>query len=381
MRKLLFVLAVVPLLFAWPASQANEKNAAAELAAGAMAKRRLSISRLADVDAAAGMFDPSIAEDPKGRLWMSYSTVVPSREFDTRFNAVSTRLARSDDGGSSWVDEGAVNVSREQPLPWPHNKLHARWEHEVSRIAYDPWSPPESRWKLLWHRYLRVYDGKGPDSVPLFEHGWIELKSAADPAGKWSEGRKLFVGAIYNNDNNNTIGKPEIRLDKLGRAMAKCPAFTEPGMVAREEGIYVALTCPTGKNNGEVVLLRCAHDFGSCEYRGALLRDDDARRLDIGASGFSGTDLVERDQNVYVVASPTRQPGDVYMGCVFYKVESLADARVAPKPVLEVSGAKGSFNGACGYAGARSKAGVFFGQYMPTQKHKFQVFETGMHPR
>jgi hypothetical protein len=83
---------------------------------------------------------------------------------------------------------------------------------------------------------------------------------------------------------------------------------------------------------------------------------------------------------VYLVATPTEQPGDQYRGCVFYRVESLADARVMPEPVRRVDGTPGSFNGACGYAGARSRSGIFSSQFAPGEKQAFQIFATGLHP-
>ncbi|MBP6903002.1 MAG: hypothetical protein KBC73_23115 [Burkholderiaceae bacterium] len=346
--------------------------------AAAEGGKRLAVQRLAEADAPVGIFDPSFADDGRGRLWMSYSTVVADKTHGIKFNSINTRLAVSGDGGKTWEDQGLVNAARDQALPWPHNKLAARWEYEVSRLQRDPWASEATRWKLLSHRYLRVYDGKGPDSVPLFEHGWIELRTAAEPRGPWSEPRKLFVGSVYNKNNDNTIGPPEMRLDQQHKALAKCPAFTEPGMLAREEGLYVALTCPTRKDNGEVALLRCDHELGRCDYRGALLRDADARKLGGGVSGFSGTDLIERDGQAFVVATPTKQPGDTYHGCAFYRISSLDPAQVQAEPALRVSGPAGSFNGACGYAGA---AGVFLSQYTPAEAQKFQIHITGQQPR
>jgi hypothetical protein len=342
---------------------------------------RLSIAGLGDA-APAGIFDPSFAREGDQHLWMSYSAVQPHRTFGKAFNAVSTRVARSDDDGETWVDAGEVNAAREQPLPWPHNKLNAMWEHEVSRLLYDPYARPPERWKLLWHRYLRVYDGKSPESTPLFEHGWIELRHAARPTGPWSPRRKLFAGRGYNRTNNNTIGPPEFRLDKLApgkNQLKRCAAFTEPGMIARKEGIYVVLKCATGKPDGQVALLRCDHDFKHCEYRGALLHDEEAARFGEGLSGFSGTDIIDSDGQAYVVATPTRQPGETYHGCLFFKITSLADATVDPEPVLRVRGEPGSFNGACSYAGADSPGGIYYSQYSPAGPDHFRVFKSGKH--
>lgn len=377
---LTFFLAAAGCAVSQPAEQAQQAQPAQDLAGkGQVQQEQIQIAALG-AKADAGIFDPSFALDENGRLWMSYSAVQASPKFGKAFNAASTRVARSDDGGETWTDVGVVNAAKKQPLPPPNAKLNAQWMHEVSRILYDPYAPASERWKLLWHRYLRVYDGKSADSVPLFEHGWMELRSAASPTGPWSGGRKLFAGRGYDKTNDNTIGPPEIRLDQLAPGkdrLGRCVAFTEPGMIARPEGVYVTLKCATGKPTGQVALLRCDHGFGSCTYLGRLLRDAEAARFGSGFSGFSGTDLVESNGKPYLVATPTRQPGETYHGCLFFAVTSLEDARVNPEPVLRVDGAPGSFNGACGYAGGDSGPGVFYSQFAPTASAPFRVYKAG----
>jgi len=96
-------------------------------------------------DGAGGIYDPSLAEDGSERLWMSYSAVQPSPIHGLAFNAISTRVAYSDNRGRDWTDAGVVNASAAVQLPPPHQRLAARWEHEVSRLLYDPWAPPPER--------------------------------------------------------------------------------------------------------------------------------------------------------------------------------------------------------------------------------------------
>lgn len=344
--------------------------------------QRLAVAGLAH-GAEAGIFDPSFTRDDQGRMWMSFSTVSPDPTYGTKFNFISTRLAMSKDNGATWTDQGAVNPATDQPLPPPHDRLKARWEHEVSRVLYDPYAETGTRWKLLWHRVLRVYDGKSPDSAPLFEHGWMELRTAPDAVGPWSRGRKMFVGFAYNDDNDNNLGAPEMRLNKMkinGVKMKGCAAYTEPGMVAREAGIYVALRCATGKPNGQIALLLCDHEFRDCDYRGPLLKDEEAPRFGGRLSGFSGSDLVDTGDKVYLVVTPTEQPGEIYRGCLFFEVVSLDQATINPEPALRVDGKPGSFNGACGYAGKGSAGGVYLSEYSPEGPAHFRVFKTGVAP-
>lgn len=335
-------------------------------------------------DGAGGIYDPSLAEDGSERLWMSYSAVQPSPIHGLAFNAISTRVAYSDDRGRDWTDAGVVNRSTDVRLPPPHDRLAAKWEHEVSRLAFDPWAPEPLRWKLLWHRYLRVHDGQAPDSAPLFEHGWIELKTAPDPRGPWSAGRKLFAGSHYNRANDTTIGPPELRLDRLfsgAAALGDCLAFTEPGAFARADAVYVSLKCATGRPTGKVVLLACRRDFRACDFKGIFLRDADAARFGRGYSGFSATELVAHGERVFLAVTPTREPGESYHGCLFFEVAALDRARLRGlEPQLVVSAGEGVINGACGYTPGAAD-GVYLSRYFPGTAQPFRIVRTGVHPR
>jgi len=347
--------------------------------------KQMHVSRLGP-EAAGGIFDPSIVDDGSGTLWMSYSTVQPSARFGKVFPQIGTRIASSTNGGLDWTDAGvAVAPPQEVKLPPPHDKLNAYWVNEVSSLAYDPHARPESRWKLLWHRYLRVYDGKAPIAARLFEHGWISLRSAPSPKGPWSPERKLMVGSGYSDNNNNTIGPPEMRLDKLfpGRdKLGRCLVYTEPSMLARPEGIYVGFHCATGGSDGRIVLLRCDHEFRSCSYQGAFLEDNEADRYGKNFSGFSATEMVARGNRTYLIVTPTRNPGSLYAGCLIFEVESLERAKLKSsggKPALldQVHGDEGTFNGACGYIPGSRGGGIVFGQYWPDEQQQFRLFRSG----
>lgn len=336
--------------------------------------------------ASGGIYDPSLAEDDTGKLWLSYSAVKPSARFGKAFNHVSTRIAYSTTAGDQWTDAGVINAAEEIQLPFPHSRLHAVWEHEVSSLAFDKHAPPASRWKLLWHRYLRVYDGSAPDSRPLFEHGWIGLKTAADPRGPWSKERKLLVGRMYNDNNDNTIGPPEMRLDRLypdRDELGKCQAFTEPGMLVKKNGIYVSLKCATGGSNGRVVVLRCDHDFQSCAYSGTPLKDVDARRYG-EYSGFSATDLADTGKRLLLIVTPTRQPAETYHGCLIFELESLDPARLKggaeAKPIDFVAGTPDAIGGACAYSPKAGRSGVIYSEFVPDKQPHFRMFRTHRHP-
>ncbi len=136
----------------------------------------------------------------------------------------------------------------------------------------------------------------------------------------------------------------------------------------------MALTCHTGRDS-KVILLGCDHALQKCDYKGTLLTSDMARELGDGLSGFSGTDLVEHGSLAYIVATPTRQPGDVYQGCAFYKIKDLEQAHVEPKPSQYIQGKPGSFNGACGYI--ENVGGIYLSQINTASLPIFRISKTG----
>src|SRR5262249_54176872 len=119
-----------------------------------------------------GMFDPALEGDPDGKtLWMSYSS--GASDF-----SISTRLARSNDHGQTWADQGLVIFQGSVvALPAPVNT--GIWQYEVSNLVYDQDAPSSERWKAVAFRYL-VAAGQH-----LYQHSWIALKTSASVTSGW----------------------------------------------------------------------------------------------------------------------------------------------------------------------------------------------------
>jgi hypothetical protein len=343
-----------------------------------------------------GVFDASLAKDPGStRLWMSYSAVDPSRAWPAQnVDVVTTRLAYSDDAGSTWTDSGAlVNGPLDVQLPLAPPDDAGSWTNEVSSLVYDPGASADARWKLLWHHYLLV------DGDRRFEHGWLGLKAAATPEGLASATEvKLFAGAGYDtaNDTQGGVtgspvgGAPAVRLDTRHADLSGC-VFTEPDLHATAAALYVSLHCAKVDGSGEnlVVLLRCDSpcDFGdsaSWSYRGTLLRNADAAALGFDG-GFSATELFDAAGGTYLVVTPVSTapfPG-YYNGCRVYRFQSLDPAVLqgasgAPAVVGSVGGTAGSFNGACTYHRDGTAGGVVYGEFFPTEVERFRLFRSGI---
>jgi hypothetical protein len=326
-----------------------------------------------------GIFDPAPMSDGTASLWMSYSMVRPSPNLAS-MNQVRTRIASSADSGRTWTDLGVdpngLGYDDFEVPDGSGGRLWATWRYEVSRLLHDPDDIPGRRWKLLWHRVLAIGSG------PIFPDSWIGISTAPAITGPWSAERKLFTGSSYNGaDMDAFIGPPEFPLAALsGAQLGGCAVPTEPGMLARADGIYVSLQCaPAGK----IVLLRCDRAFSTCSYLGDFLAADEAAQYSLSGqslTGFSASELVEVGGTVYLIVSGYEPPLDTYRGCLVFRIADLASAsleRSGGKPVLvkRVSGSGGSFNGACGYHAAAS--GIIYSE-LSGASPQFHLFASGI---
>ena len=325
-----------------------------------------------------GIFDPAPTVDENGDIWMSYSNVSLGV---SNIIKVETRLGTSSDGGLNWQDAGTtVNTAITLPLPVP-NDINTL-THEVSRLIYNPFAVAAGAdpWIILWHRYLSVLQNN--DTVRLFAHGWIGMKSGAT-AQTLSNERKLFTGFLYDPINNSdAFGAPEYPLDTLfSSQLSDCAALTEPGVLAKSNGLYISLLCAKATIPNKIILLRCDHNMNNCTYLGDLLDGSEANSIKSTYDGFSAPELVAMDNQNYLIVSPTISTGDLYRGCVAYKITDLDNAiveRLSGSPVASlIIEENGDFNGACGYIKELTGSGIMMGEAFFGGQPIFKLFTTG----
>lgn len=337
-----------------------------------------------------GVFDAALTrEDTTGRLWMNYSAVDPSQQWPAQnADVVTTRLAFSENNGTSWTDSGVViNDATDVTLPLAAPNNAGTWHHEVSRVLYDPHASTGSRWRLMWHHYLQV------NGARRFEHGWIGYKEAGTAlALATATERKLFGASLYDAQNNvqgGTTGSPVggpplIALHTLHPDLSGCLVFTEPGLLSTPAELYLMLACAEIPLNQRMVLFRCPQPCdatipGNWTYIRTILRNTDAAAL--GFVNFSAPELIESQGRRFLIVSPvSNQPfPDSYNGCLVYEFADLnAGTLVSGGTVLkQVNGAARTFNGACGYHPSQT-GGVVYGQVDPTATDKFRLFASGI---
>jgi hypothetical protein len=74
-----------------------------------------------------GIFDPSITYAPESAIWLSYSYVLADNIFGAKARSIGTKLAVSYDQGKTFSYKTTINTPIDQPLPWPYQKLKAKW--------------------------------------------------------------------------------------------------------------------------------------------------------------------------------------------------------------------------------------------------------------
>lgn len=330
-----------------------------------------------------GIFDPSIAQDDTGKLWMSYSEV-NFVSGTTAYWTVRTRIASSNDAGTSWADAGLINDTMTAAAPAPYE---AWWQQEVSFVAFDANdSDAARRWKMLWHRYTYVHNTSTGSHGPAHENGWISLKVASTATALESATeRKLFTGYLYNSANNVYIGPPEFPLASMYAGLSDCAVFSEPGMLPVSDGVYVVLRCaplPMSSDIGKIVLLKCTHAparaFDTCSYIGNFLTDTEAP--DYGTyDGFSAPDLVKVGIKNYLIVTPTNNDG--YRGCLVFEVSNLANGMLVRdgngKAIvwhyIDTNSSADHF-GACGYHAGATSSGVLYGEARLSSVPNFRLF-------
>lgn len=302
-----------------------------------------------------GVFDPSLAVGDEGSVFLSFSAVNPNAAQPAPHDRkVSTYLASSTDDGVTWrVLNSPVNSS----VTMETNRGMASWQHEVTSLTYDAQGNGEAVWRLMSHHYPLIKGRR------RFEYGWIALKSANSFEGLTQAPEiKLFVGKAYRElDNQPVAGSVVLELDRLHKDLAQCVAFTEPGLLAFDQSLYLALNCAEfglpWRVRPKVVLLACDRPCNperpeSWQYTSTLLSVSDAQKHQY--KYYSAPDFIVADDGKFLVATPVSNNPfkDAYNGCDIFRFDDLAKGRLVQedgraKRFLRLEGLPASFNGAC----------------------------------
>jgi len=242
-----------------------------------------------------GIFDASV-EYGRGKTgWLAYSRVGLPKY-------VSTHLARSTDRGKTWRYVKTINKSFDHSLKIRRRNLPGVWRYETSSLLYDPGDIPARRWKLFVQRYFNTPPHKSKNS--LFGAGWIEVRTARNPAGRWSKPKCLFGKIAKHCGLNINSLHPDLRAASF---------YNEIGSLYHEGIIYLSLDASAtpsglGKWRKRKIVLVASGDHGkSWRFVGTLTNFRDAKAL--GYLTLTGSSLVKQGNRLYLLATPSGARG------------------------------------------------------------------------
>jgi hypothetical protein len=330
-----------------------------------------------------GYGDPSIERDPAtGTLWMTYSWLdvlvtspgpPPIIDFGVR-----THLARSDNGGASWIYVREINTTPSITHPdtsaqgWPSN--------EVSTLVREPLGG----WQALW---LTLFDptGLAPEQADRTDPHYVRSTATTpaalgDSSQPWARGYGTSASFGVMHD-----------LSQLA-PLADCVAFTEPALFAAGGVTYLATNCVVFaggvRQDAQERLVLLRQDTGGYAYVGALLDGEDAS--DLGASRIEQADIaLSQSGRVLLIATPIQNTEPQHLGCVVFEITDIAAAQVRRDGngdavrLMQITGEDAGIGpGLCAYDAASSTGVVMVLHIQQSDPFdlEFSMRATGQHP-
>lgn len=332
-----------------------------------------------------GFFDPSIEIDPEtGIAWLAYSNVYGN---DPAWGPhVESHLARSDDGGVTWIYETKLNESTPGSIVLDGQVVPGYWNFEVPSLVYDA-SDVGKEWKLMVHQIFRR-GGIDPflemSTVP--SHSWLELHEAPSPTGPFTLVSRFGAGPLP------PLQYPiDQAWNPLDASLASSLVYSEPGLIAANDKLYLSISAlsqaaPT-RFVGQVVLLVSDDHGATWSFEGPLLTTTDAEAM--GFEDFGGSALVRQNGLFFLLVSP----GTVAIprsGTAIFQIVDLEGAEL-----LEVGGlplmldqvaltplpGSSRFGGQGTYHEDAAAGGILMNQLeIAAMPELFQIRETGITP-
>ena len=323
-----------------------------------------------------GIFDPSLEYSPDGKTgWLTYTTI--TGHFKPVGPFASTHLARSNDHGATWTFVKALNTSADATITLEGKPLAGAWRYEVSALVCDSGDPDASRrWKLFVHRYFWNADR---DRMP--DVGWIVMQTAAEPDGQWSPETPLFGAGAFPRE---PFHQTRIDINSLDSSLRGVVAYSEPGVIARDGHLYLAMTALRPSGPDRIILLDSADHAQTWRLAGTLLTRDDAHLL--GRRCFDAASLAVDGGKVFllVTAMSRQQTTD---GSAAFEITSMIDARIRRdaegKPAIaayfpiQASIRSGPGGGQCDYDAANTHGGLLISQLnFKAYPEVFQIYQS-----
>ena len=337
-----------------------------------------------------GVFDPSFLRDSAGTIWMAYSGVDYYQMNGNLVQDVSTRVARSDDNGTTFTlvttlgSPGSTTVTdTSMTLGCANNQCTGRWVYEVPFLIDDVNDPNSNqRFKIYAHKYF-LMPGASPATIYLL--GALVRWTAPTPDSLWSGEDVVFS---WNLTPPELAGG--INLNQSATTLSNCLLFTEGtasvGMLMSQDSIDFVFSCPYPDAGASTIRQRIVQfrstDHGqSLTYIGEPLSADDAGQS--GAEYYSAPSLLPRvDSAPVLLVTPV--VNGLYAGCEVFTYSDITNAAVFksngnPDPLLLIPQLASNFGGACAWDRGMSGTGITLNSFDALSTPPFSI-QSSHHP-
>jgi hypothetical protein len=335
-----------------------------------------------------GVVDAKIRRDPHSSvLYMTYTHIfadVSSPELGSHYDAdPGVALARSSDGGKSWVFDTMLRPSVAEVDPVSGKRGYACQETSAIAAADDEWYLAH----LRFHNPVGGGNNRRPDSFH------IELARAPTPQTLADAPRVELAGSAA------AKVWSDYRLDLADPSLARCSLWLDSELLFKNDRLYFMAVCVPFEGGtrrsdlSEYSVFELSTedaDFGKPRYLGALMTGADAARF--GAEELSKGNLTyARDGALLFLTAPVfrGERFEEYPGCFVFDVVSLdrpqlrrdADGAPVARAVVRSSDAVPS-SASCTYHAGSAMGIVLTRRVMDVQNRSFEwsLHATGNHP-
>lgn len=282
-----------------------------------------------------GYADPDLSRDAtSGTLWLAYSWphVVAGRAPDggtALMAAVSTHLARSDDGGASFSFVSEL---------WP--AVATRDPEGSGAIGIDSSETPSlasirSGGAVTWYgAHLRYFLEPRTGYHPRYGTSWtVRIGAAASPVEL-----ETATEAVLGVSGTAAAYRPDVELDRLaGLPLARCAMLNNPALFAQNARLYLIVECLAfqgtvpdfASSTMQVFATEPSGPPPGWQWRHAGTLADQSLALELGGETVRQPDVsLAADGTALLLATPAHASpevpvGTVGDGCVALELESI----------------------------------------------------------
>lgn len=333
-----------------------------------------------------GILDPApLRATNAGTLWLAYTGANYYNAAGTPILDLSTRLARSDDGGATFSFVRELGTAQPAAVTDTLGTVcggicSGRWVYAEPWLVEDSGDPdPARRFKLFAHKYFLAPGAATPQQ---FQLGSIVMWTASTPDANWSTEQSLLGW-------NHT--PPELaplnNFNLIDPTLSQCLTAAEGSATINAGALDFVFVCRTSALNPQtqkIVLLRSLDHALSFKYISTPLAAADAARL--GASYLAAPALLPSPTNAPVlIATPVTIDNFGISNPLGCRVLPIADAQTGalyrdagstPIEILRVLPPVNTLGGGCGWDRGLGSTGLLMNDFVQPQTGPFGVLQT-----